>query len=81
MRNGVAFATSKRRPAGVTSIDGQCGRGPIRQYLRWQTQWLHDQMQRGPKRFNEVMPQEQHRPDPSQGEGPREYAQNMISAD
>lgn len=34
-------------PRGLQELLGYEGVAPVRQYLRWHTQWLHDQMQRG----------------------------------
>jgi site-specific recombinase XerD len=34
-------------PQGLQELMGYEGMAPVRQYLRWHTQWIHDQTQRG----------------------------------
>jgi hypothetical protein len=44
---GLLLQQTRGDPQGLQALMGNSGVVPIRQYLRWQTQWLYEQMQIG----------------------------------
>ena len=53
---GLLLQQTRGDPQGLQALMSNKRAAPIRQYLRWQNQWLHDQVQRGQKRFNRAVP-------------------------
>ena len=49
LRHSFAFRYLQAggNPHGLQELMGYEGLAPIRQYLRWYDQWLHEQMQKG----------------------------------